>query len=817
MRAGLLLRNFDSQRVAWFRGKAGHFRDCRTHDCHAFVAKVLDEGNSRGKFRALCKLRHLDGQEPQDAQNMIERLLTAVSAHVSTTFPPDAMRVALALALFSTWMVVVVLACLKLHTGSACDRFWAAGWLFYSVYLAASMGLVQGPGPTVLNALVRASLGLSAICLAWGSLQFAGRMRPIRELVIGSLIVLIWSFGIHYVVGERVWINYPMSFLLAVSGVATALLYARQWGEYKGARVLTVSLLLWSLHLCLSSWAILWVPALRVPSCFAPVALTVCIALGLIRLAFEQARACDEALSQQYINSVAQRRALEQELRIAEQKYRQLFDSACDAILLVDIATLQITQVNPAAEELTQRTADQLTGRPLRDLCPRLSAPTESLLENKKQVEGLFDAAGEIRIARAEGDQVLCEGTVTLVDCQKQPVLQINAREITTRKRMEQQLRQAEKLSALGQLVAGVAHELNNPLAVVMGYAQLFVKNKNLEERLRQDLQKILHESERAAKIVRNLLTFARPREPHMTVVDLNRIVVDSLETREMEMHRAKVEIVRRLAEDLPPTMADAGQVEQVLVNLLTNSIQALENRPDNRTVEVATEYRDNRIRIVVADNGPGIPEPILGRIFDPFFSTKGPGKGTGLGLSICYSIVEEHKGKIWVETKPGKGTRFFVELPVVECPDLEPPKAVEPPIPQRSTDEPPPRVLIVDDEPGIVDVLKLALDEKGFQTDTAGNGAEALSRLASNEYDLIISDICMPEMNGEKLHAAIGERYPHLQDRIIFVTGDTVSPTSRNFLEQSGVRWLNKPFEIGEIERIVAGTLRNGTARANR
>jgi PAS domain S-box-containing protein len=748
---------------------------------------------------------------------MIERLLTVVSSHGGTTFPLDGLRVALAVALFSTWMVVIVLGCLKLHTGGACDRYWAAGWFSYSVYLAASMGLVQYPSLTIHNALIRSSLGISAVCLGWGSLQFAGRMRPIRELGIGLLLVLIWSFGIGYIVGERVWINYPTFVLLAVSGVATAVVYARQWGEYKGVRVLTVSLLVWSLHLCLPFWVTLSVPALRTLNDFAPFVLTACIALGLIQLAFEQARAREEALSQQCSAGATQRRVLEQELRIAEQKYRQLFDSACDAILLVDIATLQITEVNPAAEELIQRRADQLTGRPLQNLCPRLSDPTESLLENKKRVEGLFDATGEIRIARAEGDQVLCEGTVTLVDCQKRPVLQINAREITTRKKMEQQLRQAEKLSALGGLVAGVAHELNNPLAVVMGYAQLFVKNKNLEERVRQDLQKILHESERAAKIVRNLLTFARPREPHMTMVDVNGIVIDSLETREMEIQRAKVEIVRRLAKDLPTTMADAGQVEQVLVNLLTNAIQALESRPDNRRVEVATEYRDNQIRIVVADNGPGIPETILGRIFDPFFSTKGPGKGTGLGLSICYSIVEEHNGRIWVETKPGKGARFLVELPVVTCADLAPPKSVEPPIPERSSDEPPQRVLIVDDEPGIVDVLKLALNEKGFQTETAGNGAEALSRLASNEFDLIISDICMPEMNGEKLHAAIGQRYPHLQHRIIFVTGDTVSPSSRNFLEQSGVRWLNKPFNIGEIERIVASTLRNGTVRATR
>jgi PAS domain S-box-containing protein len=746
---------------------------------------------------------------------MIESLLANVIAFVSATFPPDGLRVALALALFSTWLVVTVLADLNLHTRQACYRFWAVAWLYYSMYLAAVLGLDERPDLAILATLGRACVGVSALCMAWGTLHLANRARSDRELGIGSLVILAWSFAIRSVAGDRVWINSPTFVLLGLSGLAVAIFHAKEWKEHQGARVLCVSLLLWSLHQCVSHWLIAGEPALGALAYLVSAVLAFGVTVGLVALALEQARARHDVLLQECHNGAAQRRALEQESRISEQKYQQLFASACDAILLVDIATLQIVQANPAAEGLTARKADQLVGRPLRTLCPRLPDCTESLLENKKRVEALFDAAGEIQVARGDGEQVLCEGLVTLVDCHKRPVLQINAREITTRKKMEQQLRQAEKLSALGQLVAGVAHELNNPLAVVMGYSQLFVKNRSLDEKVRKDLQKVLHESERAAKIVRNLLTFARPREPHMTMVDVNRIVVDALETREMQVQRAKVEIVRRLGRNLPPTMADAGQIEQVLVNLLTNAIQALESRPDKRVAEVATEYSDNRIRITVADNGPGIPDAIMERIFDPFFTTKGPGKGTGLGLSICYSIVEEHKGKIRVETKAGKGTRFIVELPVVKCPDVVHPQPVEAPGGERGHEASPRRLLIVDDEPGIVDVLKQALDEKGFQTDSACNGTEALSRLASNEYDMIISDICMPEMSGEKLHAAISERYPHLQERIVFVTGDTVSPSSRNFLERSGARWLSKPFDISEIERIVMSTLREGAVIA--
>jgi two-component system NtrC family sensor kinase len=410
----------------------------------------------------------------------------------------------------------------------------------------------------------------------------------------------------------------------------------------------------------------------------------------------------------------------------------------------------------------------------------------------------------------------LCEGSANLVKYQTRPVLQINVREITERKKMEQQLRQAEKLTALGQLVAGVAHELNNPLAVVMGYAQILSQHDKFEEKVRKDLLKILHESDRAAKIVRNLLTFARPREPHMVAVDVNRLVSDALETREIQLSGANVRVVRRLASGLPQTKADPSQIEQVLANLVGNAVQALANHPGQRIIEASTEARNGKIRITIADNGPGIKTDVINKIFDPFFTTKGPGGGTGLGLSICYSIVEEHKGKIWVETEMGRGSRFFVELPIVACLDQfdeqevpsEEQHVADPHASQR-------RLLIVDDEPGIVEVMKEVLRKAGYSIESASNGTEALARLVSQSYDLIISDLCMPEMGGEKFYRVLSERFPHLRQRIVFVTGDTVSPASRRFLDETRAPWLSKPFKICEIEKIVMATLRDGGCTA--
>lgn len=739
---------------------------------------------------------------------MSNRLLPDVMAFVSAALPSIGLRSALLLALFSTWVVVVALAYLNLYTRQTHLRFWVVAWLFFSLYLAAAIGLEQQPDMTLFARFGRACAGVSGLCMLWGSLHAAGRMRHDRELKLGLIVILVWSFAVPHIVRNQIWGDLPAFLLLASASTYAARLHVKHWNAYQGARVITISSLLWSANLLAAPWGVFLTPGFRALGCFVSAVLALFIAMGAIMLALEQARERNDSLLADLEKSVAQRRLLESEINASEQKYQLLFDSAGDAIVLVDLATLEVLEANPAAAELAGCAAEKLIKRSFLELCPKLRRCSTSLLENKKLVEELFDETGEFQLTRDQGEQVLCEGCATLMEYHQRPVFQVNAREITGRKRMEQQLRQAEKLSALGQLVAGVAHELNNPLAVVMGYAQLLTKQDTLGDKPRRDLMKILHESERAAKIVRNLLTFARPREAHLIMVDMNRLVTEALETREIQVQEAHVKVVRRLAPDLPGTKADPDQIEQVLANLVTNAVQALENHPGQRVLEISTEQRGDKIRIGVADTGPGIPMQIVDRIFDPFFTTKGPGKGTGLGLSICYSIMEEHKGKIWVESQVGKGSRFIVELPAVKCA-----KAVKERTSKAGASKKKPagrqrQLLIVDDEPGIVDVLKETLDRKGYHTETASSGAEALQRIAARDYDLIISDLCMPEMSGEKLFAVIGERYPYLQERIIFVTGDTVSPASRRFLKESGAGWLSKPFDIRSIERLVGNHL---------
>ena len=497
---------------------------------------------------------------------------------------------------------------------------------------------------------------------------------------------------------------------------------------------------------------------------------------------------------------------IKREIAATEQKYRSMFDAVSDAIFMVDLWTLKVRDANQHAQRLTQRTAAQLRGVSFLDLCPSLRESGTNQLEHRQMFNAVFKPHNEFHIARADGTLVLCEGETSLVPWQHRPVMQVRVREVADDGKIHQLVRRAEKMSSLGQLIAGVAHELNNPLAVVVGYAQLLAKRKIDDEQLRADLLKILHESERAAKIVRDLLSFARPCEPQLQPVDLNQIVANVLAVRDAQLRASGIQLEKHLAAKLPLTKADPIQIEQVLTNLVANAIDAINTRPAPRWLRVATAEVGLNIRVTVADSGPGIAPDIIGRIFDPFFTTKPPGKGTGLGLSISHTIIEEHKGKLWVESAPGQGAQFFIELPIVPCEAPAAAPVAAAPVP---TAEPAARLLIVDDEPGIRDVLQAVLASNGYETDTAGNGKEALQKLDAHRYDLIFSDLHMPEMSGEQFHAAVEARDRRLAKRIVFVTGDTVSPQTRGFLERTGNRWISKPFNISAVEDLVRTLLR--------
>ena len=428
-----------------------------------------------------------------------------------------------------------------------------------------------------------------------------------------------------------------------------------------------------------------------------------------------------------------------------------------------------------------------------------------------------------LRLRRVDGAPIWVEVSATASSPQapsakaQGTTLNIEAivRDVSDRKKRDDQSRdgryqmlQAEKMAALGQTISGVAHELNNPLATILSWSERLAE-RNVDEKTRQGLEVILGEAERAARIVRNLLTFARKRQTTRAMVDLNQVVRETLALRAYEQKVSNIQVVEALATGLPEVFVDGHQIKQVLLNLIINAEQACLGANGRGTIVVRTMHDTDRGSAVleVNDDGPGIPEDRQGKVFDPFFTTKEVGQGTGLGLTVAYAIAREHGGRIWLESKKGQGASFFVELPI-SGQHLNPPaaRAAQQPISLEAFKDL--RVLVVEDEPALAQAVSEALGDAGFKVDRASDGEEGLTRLTEANYDLIVCDLKMPRIDGMQFYRAMAAATPALARRVIFVTGDVAGTDAERFLEETGCRWLSKPFRLGDLLRSARDTL---------
>ena len=420
-----------------------------------------------------------------------------------------------------------------------------------------------------------------------------------------------------------------------------------------------------------------------------------------------------------------------------------------------------------------------------------------------------------LRLRRAGGDSIWVEVTANS-EPSVDGTVHVHAliRDVSERKKLDDetrdiyhQLLQAEKMAALGQTISGVAHELNNPLATILSWAERLSQRASVDEAVRRGLETILSESERAARIVRNLLTFARKRQTTRAMVDVNQVVRETLALRAFEQRMTNVVVVDALAAGLPQVFADGHQVQQVLLNLIINAEQAMVSAHGRGSLVVRTWHDADQESVIleINDDGPGIPDDLQPKIFDPFFTTKEVGQGTGLGLTVAYAIVQEHGGRIRLESRPNRGASFYVELPVTggKLPPAPPRPPVDAPDVIAGAS-----VLVVEDEAQLANAVVDALRDAGCFVAHAKDGEEASGRVRTQRFDAVICDLKMPRVDGKAFYKLLESSAPSLAKRVIFVTGDVADAEAETFLEESGCRWLAKPFRLGELLRAVREAL---------
>ncbi|MEK7798972.1 MAG: ATP-binding protein [Acidobacteriota bacterium] len=360
---------------------------------------------------------------------------------------------------------------------------------------------------------------------------------------------------------------------------------------------------------------------------------------------------------------------------------------------------------------------------------------------------------------------------------------------------VQSQLLQAEKMSAIGLLISGVTHELNNPLSGIMGFAQLLLASE-LNPKTRKHLERIHSEAVRSQKIVQNLLSFARRHKPQKTHEELNRVIDGVLDLRAYQLKVDNVEVVRRYDADLPKTMLDFHQLQQVILNVINNAHHAMMEVGDRpRRLVIATQRSGATLRASFTDSGTGIPKDRLESIFDPFFTTKKGGKGTGLGLSVSRAIIKDHQGALSAESVLGEGTTIHIDLPLIAAPSQDCQSEDQ----KKAKGGParPLRLLVVDDEMILVELLTEFLKMNGHTVDAARHGQAALKLATANDYDVILSDLKMPGLDGQGFYDRLLKVKPRMARRFIFTTGDLANPKTQAFFHSTGCPYLCKPFRL--------------------
>ena len=501
---------------------------------------------------------------------------------------------------------------------------------------------------------------------------------------------------------------------------------------------------------------------------------------------------------------ISERRQFEEHERQADILLRKVLEACPANVIMSRIGDGHIIYRSPAATELlgtSHNSHDHFASREERaDFITALlpDGRVDDMLVTGLRPDGSsFPCSISARVIEYHGEEVVVSSTVDI------------SREVEMQEELadqREQIFQAEKMSALGELLAGVAHELNNPLSVVVGHALMMREETTSPDQLRR-LEKISEAAERCTKIVKSFLAMARQQPARLAPMDLRDAVETAFEALRNGSSGLTVPVNIEVDTNLPWIQGDVDQLVQVLINLLTNAEQAIVSSGvgDHITITATVDSRNEMIELRVSDNGPGVPKSIRSRIFDPLFTTKDVGKGTGIGLAFCHRVITSHHGQIRLEPETGNGATFLLRLPVTAqkpsrtSGDHQTAEAVGAA-----------RILVIDDEIDVAELIREILARDGYIVDHAASAEAALKVVRNHNYSLILTDLNMPGIGGKGLYEIIVREMPTMAQRIGFVTGDTMSPPARRFLDSAGRPYLEKPIAPVELRALARKMLKS-------
>jgi two-component system NtrC family sensor kinase len=727
----------------------------------------------------------------------------------------ESLKATILTSLLTVWVLVGVFVYLNRYTKRRYFTIWTAAWMFYVVWLTLNLGDLAGEQSSLGTMAEQWCVAATAVFLMWGSFRFLA-LRA-RETIIGLFLafLFLWSYLGVYQLGRPFAAVVSLFALIGLAGIGAAAAFARHRCRrgYIGASMLSLGFFLWGVYFMGFPFAAR-IPDLLATGFFVSAVLQLFIAVSMIILVLEEVRETNQAALQHLRCEKIRTGQLQTAVASTERQFRDLFHQAGEAIIITAAGDLRILDLNKSALHLLGLSPEEAREQFLPSFCEAAERAAQPPGGSQEWVNGLC-ARRTLRVWRKNGGATLSQVESSRLDYQGQAAFQFLFREVTDRGRLEEQLRQAEKLSSLGRMISGVAHELNNPLSVIKGYLDLIMAHHELSAQTRADLGKVVLECDRAAKLARHFLSFAREQPARREMVDVNTLIQRVADLRHADLAAAGIEFFLDLAAGLPSTSADPDQVQQVIINLLNNALQAMAATPAPRTLRITTRVSPPATLLIgMEDSGPGVPPELQNRIFEPFFTTKTDGAGTGLGLSIAHGIMAEHHGRISCGRSTLGGAEFRLEFPIVTVAAPAPvPEFIPPPAPPAAPVSA--RVLVLDDDPSIAGLLSEMLEALGHQPVVCLTPPAALAALQTRPFDLVISDFRMPVMNGEEFYHALAKIDPELARRVIFLTGDVVNEETQQFLASTGNPHLDKPFQLARLEAVIAEVLSARTSMA--